>query len=376
MKERGLEGILIAALLVWMLVPATAAVAKVVARGLPDAFLVRVTGSPAERESAFEDLMSVGRFQELVSVPKNLLQAYVFGTIDTPTVIEGASGWLFYRDQFEDGKCPPGPDPYVEAANAAATARAMAELVGMRLVWSIAPDKSVVHPEKVGPRAEALAPCNGEAAILFRDIVKQLAPTVVDHLEVLARSKDGPQYYWATDTHWNRVGYLRAVWQLRQALEPGVGPLEIAAGGEWTEKKETDLPRLAVGRHTTEVGPRAPQEIEALVLGTPIGGTEGALVVHDSFLGVYPETFALFGPGARVVNVNRVTSDDLMNVMLPLPRLLVLSSVERLSVRRMSQEWAFDGPLLQPLKEAYLEASRRACSDAQAVTVTEASWPV
>src|SRR5690606_32304466 len=172
---------------------------------------------------------------------------------------------------------------------------------------------------------------------------------------------------------WNRVGYLRAVWQLRQALEPGVGPLEIAAGGEWTEKKETDLPRLAVGRHTTEVGPRAPQEIEALVLGTPIGGTEGALVVHDSFLGVYPETFALFGPGARVVNVNRVTSDDLMNVMLPLPRLLVLSSVERLSVRRMSQEWAFDGPLLQPLKEAYLEASRRACSDAQAVTVTEAN---
>lgn len=372
MGTRTLQAALSIALLVWMAVPAAAAAAKAAARGLPEGFLARVLSTPAERAAAFDELMTVGRLQELVSVPKNLVQAYVFGTIDTPAVIGGLDGWLFYRDQFRDSACPPDPAPYVSAANSVATAQALAELVGVRLVWAMAPDKSVVHPEKLGPRVLAEAPCRLETAALFRQTLRRLAPQVIDHFEVLSREPDGPQYYWATDTHWNRVGYLRAMWQLRQALDGSAGTLRIVADEAAREVRTTDLPRLAIGRDATEAGPAAPTSVERLVLGTPIGGTQGAVVVHDSFLGVYPESTTLFGPAAVVVNVNTLLGEELARVIDGLPGLIVLSTVERQAVRRMTGDWAIDGPLLNLLKDAYLTESRRVCSTAPQTAVADA----
>src|SRR5690606_15912938 len=122
------------------------------------------------------------------------------------------------------------------------------------------------------------APCNQRVAYLFRSLLRRLAAEAVDHLEVLAREPDGPHYYWATGTHWNRIGYLRAAWQLRRALDPESGPLEIAAAGGGTEERETNLSRLVLGSPLTEAGPLAPHEVEEAVLGTPIRGTEGAVV--------------------------------------------------------------------------------------------------
>src|SRR5690606_25538221 len=340
MGTRTLQAALSIALLVWMAVPAAAAAAKAAARGLPEGFLARVLSTPAERAAAFDELMTVGRLQELASVPKNLVQAYVFGTIDTPAVIGGLDGWLFYREQFRDSACPPDPVPYVTAANSVATAQALAELVGVHLVWAMAPDKSVVHPEKLGPRVVAEAPCRLATATLFRETLRRLAPQVVDHLEALSRGPDGPQDCWATDTHWSRVGYLRAMWQLRQALDGTTGALEIVADEAASEVRTTDLPRLAVGRNATEAGPAAPTEVEKLVLGTPIGGTQGAVVVHDSFLGVYTESATLFGPEAVVVNVNRLDVEELPSVIDGLPGLILLSTAERQAVRRMTGDWA------------------------------------
>ncbi len=372
MGTRTLQAALSIALLVWMAVPAAAAAAKAAARGLPEGFLARVLSTPAERAAAFDELMTVGRLQELASVPKNLVQAYVFGTIDTPAVIGGLDGWLFYREQFRDSACPPDPVPYVTAANSVATAQALAELVGVHLVWAMAPDKSVVHPEKLGPRVVAEAPCRLATATLFRETLRRLAPQVVDHLEALSREPDGPQYYWATDTHWNRVGYLRAMWQLRQALDGTTGTLEIVADEAASEVRTTDLPRLAVGRNATEAGPAAPTEVEKLVLGTPIGGTQGAVVVHDSFLGVYTESATLFGPEAVVVNVNRLDVEELPSVIDGLPGLILLSTAERQAVRRMTGDWAIDGPLMSPVKDAYLAESRRACGAAPQTAVADA----
>ena len=65
------------------------------------------------------------------------------------TPVSGVDGWLFYKPQFNSGKCLSGE--YLGRVLDGVTAmRTVAKAVGIDLRFSVSPDKSVVHPEKLG----------------------------------------------------------------------------------------------------------------------------------------------------------------------------------------------------------------------------------
>jgi alginate O-acetyltransferase complex protein AlgJ len=134
------------------------------------------------------------------------------GVSPTPAVIKGREDWFFYA---EDGSIedfaqldPLPPDAVENWRTALVRARDWLQRRNVAYVFTIAPDKYVIYPEKM-PSSLARV-----GSISRTDQVYQaMAGTGLDAIDVrpgLLRAKTDERIYQKTDSHWNDRGLLVA----------------------------------------------------------------------------------------------------------------------------------------------------------------------
>lgn len=129
--------------------------------------------------------------------------------VDTPRIVSGKDDWLYYKGQFLGGKCLPDRT-FSIALHRIDMIQALAERAGLKVRFSVSPDKYSVYPEFVHPKAVGYVGCRGKNGERWRALAHELAPELVEHtsslrLEKAARSTqdEASLLYYRTDTHWN-----------------------------------------------------------------------------------------------------------------------------------------------------------------------------
>ena len=152
--------------------------------------------------------------REAISLHNRFLYGVV-GYIDTPFVVSGRDGWLFYKPELFNGACLSEASATRSLAHID-TMVDVAAAAGIRLVIAVAPDKSIVYPEQLHPRARAYWKCRAESGAVWRRLASSRSPAVVDlAAPILAAKDDYPALmYFRTDTHWTRLGAAVAIRQL------------------------------------------------------------------------------------------------------------------------------------------------------------------
>jgi hypothetical protein len=182
-----------------------------------------------------------------------------------PQVIQGTEGWLYYGADVS-GMCQPvrSLDDTLERLDRLASA---VEASGRRFVFTVAPDKTTIHPDNL-PESYAGADCAEERRAAFWDALRTAPPPgYLDLLGPLAaeQERSGPVYR-PTDTHWGPHGAAVFAWELAVRLDPRLV--------EDTDVVETGTARTT-GDLATMLGLTTEDEFPAVELRrpglTPIG---------------------------------------------------------------------------------------------------------
>ena len=252
----------------------------------------------------------------------------LFGIGSNSSVMEGLDGWLFVEDQFDGGRCRSEGRTKLGLLPVAAMGIA-AEAADLEFVFSVSPDKSLVHPEHLTWRMEALAECKRANARLWREVAGRAGIDLVDHLNALAPPGVAPRFY-ATDTHWNGYGGRLAVEQLRARFQPPRAWSPEVFATPPLVRDLTVLLRSDAAEVGIEVANPPP-------LGPPVPGH--TVVAHDSFygsiIGLLPELFASLH--AHYYFADGEEPEDLIAALAPGTDRLVVNTVERLLFRRMER---------------------------------------
>ena len=277
-------------------------------------------------------------------------------------VLEGREGWLFSRDQFDGGLCRNES----QAALAMRTLAAMAEIAKgaeLEFIFSVSPDKVLVHPEKLTWRQAAYAECKQQNARQWREIAARLGVPMLDHLDAL-RGPPSPPRFFATDTHWNAYGATIAFEGLRA---------HFLGAREWS-------PKLALGdtavrdlMRNLRLDDEEPDLVptNAPPIGEQVSGR--TVIVHDSFYREFHERMLeLFAsPHGHDMNIEGTDADALAGALTPDTSRLVVNSVERLLFSRFEREdrpFTWTGMLGRALL-AYNVAAARDCAFEQGDSV-------
>jgi len=251
------------------------------------------------------------------------------GFVDTTRVVSGQGDWLFYRPEFQGGRC-------LEREKAAADLRQLAVLIdlgrasGIDLFVSISPDKSTIYPEMLSAAARGYWRCRVESTTAFRQLIKQEAPALIDHAEPLLAEKalhPERQLYYVTDTHWTPYGGAVAVRQLLAAIHPAEqipAPRRSA-----TASRATDLSRMLLLPASETV-----DDVDPASWSRPQGDADNlrTAIVHDSFYNAIAPQLAVAFPNAALVGFNDAHAADADR--------LIINSVERSLSKRVRE-----GPL-------------------------------
>ena len=244
----------------------------------------------------------------------------VFGYVDTPLVVSGRNGWLFYKDQFWNGQCVPDQTFETDLAHAD-TLQDMAAAAGIRLIFSVSPDKATVLPEDLSPAARAYWRCKPENGDRWRALARKIAPRVIDHAVALLQAKQAApdeQYYFQTDTHWTPLSGAWARRQLVTALmdEPAdrMPPPRVAPGAflERPTDMGNNMLLMTLRERVPEIDEGPEKAVAALAATHDFGTTT---VVHDSFDAVYSKQFQALFPGSQFFGygqapVSRLAASD------------------------------------------------------------------
>lgn len=290
---------------------------------------------------------------------KNSLDFKVFGFVNTPAVISGERGWLFFKPGFQDGQCMSDREAGVMLGQIEAL-RTIARGAGFDFRMSVSPDKEVVYPEKLGPAAEAAAGCKILSSRKWREMAKARGSSVIDHFEVMDHDFTDDLLYYKTDTHWNDLGKIKAFGQL---VEEFTGrKVSGTAIPSKTVNQITDSPRNLLRIYHAEKRNIYDKYIEMNFPPVSKYKISGAIIIHDSFYGVSrdlvsrvflePVLFAYESSGIR-----RNFRDNLANS----PRLVLANTVERSLERRLRTDLSWNGAVGKAFIEAN-EAVARECS--------------
>lgn len=167
---------------------------------------------------------------------KSQLDYLVFGNVSTSQVVSGEDGWLFFKEGFNGGNCLSAAE-IARAIDDVATMQMVGSAAGVELLFSVSPDKVVVHPEKLGLRAGKIAGCKLESAAAWRSYATESKSGLIDHLSAMRERDTSLQAYLATDTHWNDYGKVVAMRQLmlrtlegtRDCRRPALVSLSLAS---------------------------------------------------------------------------------------------------------------------------------------------------
>lgn len=273
---------------------------------------------------------------------RNWISYRVVGFVDSDIVVSGNGDWLFYRAEFNGGRCL-DEAPVAEALRGFAALVDMARAAGIEMIVSLSPDKSTIYPDALSTTMRGYWRCRiGNIAAVRRIIGREL-PGVVDHAGPLlaerARNPDAPLYY-ATDTHWTPYGSAIALRQLLAAVYPEarISPPRIIGA---PQPKTTDLSRLLLlpmEESADGVEPPRPQD-----LGSPAGGPPlRTLILHDSFYASLRQQLpSLLSPATmRTFDDKNVLRADAMAADR-----IIVNMVERTLLLRLTKNLAWDTAL-------------------------------
>ncbi|NUP01986.1 MAG: hypothetical protein HOW59_29095 [Nonomuraea sp.] len=140
------------------------------------------------------------------------------GATDYPRVIQGRDGWLYFGDDVTEACRPRRP-----VAETLERLRRLAEIVrdsGRRFVFTVAPDKTTVRPDRLPARFPGRACLFGRKQEFWAALRAARLPGHVDLRGPLERS--GGPAYWRTDSHWDEhsAGLYGA--EVARTLQPGL----------------------------------------------------------------------------------------------------------------------------------------------------------
>jgi hypothetical protein len=237
------------------------------------------------------------------------LRLFGLGVSPTSSVLRGKDGWFFYADDegvedFTNARLL-APDEIARWRLQIVTARNWCRAHGIAYVFTIAPDKHVLYPEKFPDSVRQVQPTSRTDQLL--NAVSD-AGVAVDVRPALFDAKRRERIYQRTDTHWNERGAFAAYQQILQAVraqEPEVPPawprvdfdpaahevrgMDLAGMMGLTRVlREEDL-RLTPRRTRQAIvvqpeGETADAEVGRLVTEIPGSRLPRALIFRDSFM--------------------------------------------------------------------------------------------
>jgi len=237
------------------------------------------------------------------------LRLFGLGMSPSTAVLRGRDGWFFYAD---DEGVEDYSNAHLLTADAIATwrqqiviARNWCRAHHLAYVFTIAPDKHVLYPEKMPDEVQPLQPTSRADQVLNAISDTGVA---VDLRPALFDAKRRERIYQRTDTHWNERGAFAAYQQILQAVhaqQPRVPPawpraefsptanevrgMDLAGMMGLTRVlREEDL-RLAPLRRRQAVvvepaGETADAEVGRLVTEIPGSNLPRAVIIRDSFM--------------------------------------------------------------------------------------------
>lgn len=303
---------------------------------------------------------------------KNGVLFYLFSHVDTDKLISGDDGWLYYKPQFMLSDCD--AEHYKRqlqvAGNSAALFAQIADTVDIKVVYSVSPNKARVHPEGISKSVLAYANCHTENEPLFDTYLKNRIPSLVLHHEAMQRD-DIPSdnyYFFKNNTHWNILGYSKAMLQLKEKLETGFleqnnSILDISDSLYELRNQATTKNMLLL--EVLEKGPVLKPDIFSPEVDSnlwPIEFEGNALVVHDSFYAFYKNTDLVFGDKAKLIN-NNIKSQRALIIgeIEKKPNLVVFNSVERFAINRFATEWGARGAYFKNILKMNLDKAKKEC---------------
>ena len=184
-----------------------------------------------------------------------------------PWVTDGLNGMKYFGEEF-DTACGYG-DRFAPGLRRFARLARLIEKSGRRVLFTIAPNKSVVNTKDLIPSTVPHGRC---ARIGMRQQIKALDrfedPHYVPMRKHLADLDDsGTQVYWHIDSHWTTVGHTRFAHALARHLDP-----DLAAAQRYrvrgTRTITPDVAPLIGQPDLTETAPRrrilTPVKVEAV----------------------------------------------------------------------------------------------------------------
>jgi hypothetical protein len=240
------------------------------------------------------------------------------GFVDENRVVSGAAGWLFYRPSLDIWGCA-RHEELSSGLDHLVTVVEIADAASAPITFAVAPNKASVMHEVLTGRASTRAKCYLEFERTFRNRISQIAsPRLVDHYDVLRDSADMGQTYFRTDTHWNSLGWARAVVQLSNATRLAAGRSVSVSFAVEEVAFDTDLNAMILSDE-----PENDARHEVVIDGEHQTFPH-LTIIHDSFYGRAMSALRIVFPEADYVRFRRLESLELE----PESQLIV-QSVER-----------------------------------------------
>jgi len=169
-----------------------------------------------------------------------------------PLAVKGRKGWLYYGADFDNACSLGGPGLKKATEQLARTANIIRES-GRRVIWTMAPNKSLVLSKYVKSKRYPHGECDGHGLAAQAKIMRDYdSPGYLPMLAPLTNSKH--QTYWKTDPHWSTVGGAVFAKEVAKALNPRLGKIQRSHYGAETGVGALNLLR---GVNTPETLERA-----------------------------------------------------------------------------------------------------------------------
>lgn len=167
-----------------------------------------------------------------------------------PLVVDGLEGDLFLGLEF-DIICAWGGKLLAKGMRRVSRLARVIEDSGRRVVWTVAPNKTLINYDTVVKSSLPQGPCDVSGIEQQRKVLDHFAdPAYLSLRKPLAR--DRRQTYWKTDPHWTSLGASDWVRVLAQELDP-----RIARQQRYVSSTLTAVGYLntILGNHTPETVP-------------------------------------------------------------------------------------------------------------------------
>jgi hypothetical protein len=267
-----------------------------------------------------------------------------------PQVVVGRDDWLFFRGELQP-RCPVGAADLMRQMDDVATRASQA---GMRIRFTIAPDKHTVYPDRLRPDPPMPTPCTDAMRTQVREGMAARPDVSVDLWSVVlaerdAAPADSPPLYFTQDSHWTPTTAMPAIGALVESLAPGVwDPAEITVDG--TTRFPMELARL-MGKPRNANVPRyiirPTVTVEHSVVPTPFELTNArdigvyttepsakvvpgtTLVVYDSFFNINRSRIVPWFERTIWIHAGDLRDHPEIADLLPRIDTIVLARVER-----------------------------------------------